>query len=308
MSGFTVRPPWHASPEWLKAEVAAHVGVIRQVDDVHGGMTPGPAAILTSALGERVFVKAVAESESPASYAYYVNEATALRVLPAGLAAPRLRHLVQRDGWIALILSHVPGSPAGPPWTARSIRAALGALSAVTVAPACVPPIVDLLKDLDGWQRLGDHADAWERDNAAHLADAVADWPEWTAGSWVVHQDVRADNVIVAPDGRSATLVDWSFCCSGAGWLDRARLAADVVCAGHADGVEAAHESALRILADLPDRSWRFVAALAGMWRIRSTFPPDPAMPTMRRWQRDRALALRPLLDRWIHQRRVVGG
>jgi hypothetical protein len=30
-------------------------------------------------------------------------------------------------------------------------------------------------------------------------------------------------------------------------------------------------------------------------------------MPTMRRWQRDRALALRPLLDRWIHQRRVVG-
>jgi hypothetical protein len=308
VSGFTVRPRWHAAPDWLKTQVVAHVGVIRQVDDVHGGMTPGPAAVLTSARGERVFVKAVAESESPASYAYYVNEAAALRVLPTGVAAPRLRHVVQRDGWIALILSYVPGRPAGPPWTEHSIRAALGALSDVAVASAGVPPIVGLLRDLDGWRRLGDHADAWERDNAARLADVVADWPEWTAGSWVVHQDVRADNVIVAPDGRSATLVDWSFCCSGADWLDRARLAADVVCTGHVDGVEAAHRSALRIIADLPDRSWRFVAALAGMWRIRSTFPADPAMPTMRRWQRDRALALRPLLDRWIHQLRVVGG
>jgi aminoglycoside phosphotransferase (APT) family kinase protein len=305
LAGFTSRPLWSTTPSWLHATIEARFGDVVSVDDVHGGMSPGPAAMLTAAGGDRLFVKAVAGTVSPPTRAFYLNEVAALRVLPPSVPAPRLLHVIDDGDWIALVLSQVPGTPAGPPWTDLGVDLTSAALSAMPVAPAGVPPIFDLLRDLDGWERLGEHADAWERRHAPWLAAAVADWPNWTAGQWVVHQDVRADNVIVDPVAGRATLVDWSFCCAGADWLDLARLAADVVCTGHADGPAVALAVAERILDGLPDPAWRFVAALAGMWRVRSTRPSDSAMPTMRAWQLDRAMSLRPLLDRWIHQRRL---
>jgi hypothetical protein len=109
----------------------------------------------------------------------------------------------------------------------------------------------------------------------------------------LVHQDIRADNAVVDHVAGRATLVDWSFGCSGAHWLDRARLAADIVCAGHQDGRSVALLSAVGILDSLPQDAARFVAALAGMWRYRSTLPGHPSL---RRWQYERALAVRPLL------------
>ncbi|MFF5077803.1 hypothetical protein ACFY36_12170 [Actinoplanes sp. NPDC000266] len=264
--------------------------------DVHGGMTPGPAAILGLADGREIFVKAVPTSATGSCRAYR-REAVALAAMPAAAPAPALIGSAEVDGWFALIMSRVVGVPAGPPWDDRGARLVAGACAAIgrLPAPAGVPRIAELVTDLDGWDR-AEPLDDWEREHAPRLARMARRWPEWTAGASLVHQDVRADNALIG--AHTATLVDWSFGCAGASWLDGARLAADVVAGGHSGGPGAALRMAEETLRALPEGASRFVAALAGMWRFRSTLPPPAGLPTLRSWQAARARALRPLLER----------
>ncbi|MCY1142995.1 phosphotransferase [Actinoplanes sp. Pm04-4] len=306
--------------------------------DVHGGMSPGPAAILRLGDGRRVFVKAVSREVSEPSHGFYRREVVALAALPAGTPAPDLLASVEVGDWCALVMSVAEGVPAGPPWTDDGVRLVTAACEVIASlrAPSVLPPIGRLLTDLDGWNRLAagnptpprdrdgldrragidvaphergggrwlgggfGRLDEWEREHVGRLAGLAAGWPEWTAGPALVHQDVRADNAIVDVGAEQAVLVDWSFGCAGAPWLDRARLAADVVCAGHRDGPKAALRAATAILGTLPDGAARFVVALAGMWRYRSTLPAPPGHPTLRTWQRERARLIRPLLETLI--------
>lgn len=264
-------------------------------------MSPGPAAILRLEDGRRVFVKAVSRQTSAGSHRAYAREAATLAALPAEAPAPTLFGCADVDGWLALVMSAVAGRPAGPPWMANSVRLVAAACETLAALPApqAVPAISELLTDLDGWHMLAsgdaDRLDEWELRHATALARLAADWRDWTAGEALVHQDIRADNAVVDHVTGRATLVDWSFGCAGANWLDRARLAADIVCTGHQDGPSAALRAAVGILDSLPQGA-RFVAALAGMWRYRSTLPALPGHPSLRRWQYERALTLRPLL------------
>jgi hypothetical protein len=291
------RPPWTAAPAGLREQVELICGsATTSSDNVRGGMSPGPAAILALEDGRRVFVKAVSRHVSAGSHRAYEREAIVLAALPPQTPAPTLLGHAECDGWLALVMTVAAGEPAGPPWTTHAVRLVAAACETVSAlpAPAGVPEIGELLIDLDGWRKLPAMAmDEWEKRHAPALARLADGWQEWTAGETLVHQDVRADNAVVGP---AATLVDWSFGCAGADWLDRARLAADIVCSGHRDGPSAALGAALGILDSLPGEPARFVAALAGMWRYRSTRPALPGLPTLRRWQYERALAIRPLL------------
>ncbi len=57
---FTARAAWSETPEPVRAAVAAALGApIAAHTDLHGGMSPGPAAGLRLADGRQVFVKAV---------------------------------------------------------------------------------------------------------------------------------------------------------------------------------------------------------------------------------------------------------
>ncbi|MEV4351125.1 phosphotransferase, partial [Actinoplanes sp. NPDC049596] len=215
--------------------------------------------------------------------------------------APELVGTAGAEGWFALVMSVAPGTAAGPPWSDDGTRL-VGEACAVAGglrAPDALPRIGELLTDLDGWDRLAG-LDDWEREHVATLAGHAQGWRDWTAGKFLVHQDVRGDNALVDVAAGRATLVDWSFACAGASWLDRARLAADLVAAGHRDGPAAALRAAGEVLSGLPEGASRFVVALAGMWRYRSTLPPLPGLPGLRDWQAARARALRPLLARLI--------
>ncbi|MBM2623512.1 aminoglycoside phosphotransferase family protein [Actinoplanes sp. LDG1-06] len=304
MSGdlFAQRPRWSATPARVRSAVEEVCGARAvKVRDVSGGMSPGPAAILALANGRRVFVKAVSASAGAQSHRFYRREVVALEAMPAAAPTPRLIGSVEVGDWCALVMTVAEGSVAGPPWTADGVRLVEQACEQIAKlrAPTAVPRIGELLTDLDGWRRLRpDQLDAWERDHVKELADLADGWPEWTAGPALVHQDVRADNAVIDIAGGRAVLVDWSFGCAGAAWLDRARLAADIVGTGHHDGPAAALEAARNVLAGLPPGAIRFVAALAGMWRYRSTLPEPPGLPTLRTWQRTRALRVRHLLHR----------
>ncbi|MBL7256911.1 phosphotransferase [Paractinoplanes lichenicola] len=335
---FARRPAWRSVPAEVRLAVEQVLGARMCASrDVSGGMSPGPAAIVELADGRRVFVKAVAASASSESHRFYKQEAVVLAALPRSVPAPRLLGVTEVGDWCALVMTAAEGVPAGPPWTDDGIRLVTAACETLAgiAAPPVLPPIADLLTDLDGWHRLlTEHPgrlDPWEREHAPALARLSAGWPQWTAGRTLVHQDIRADNAVIDPGpepadipstaaapasaavpglaaivgprestagaGGRVVLVDWSFGCAGADWLDRARLAADIVGSGHHDGPAAALEAARRVLGTLPGGAGRFVAALGGMWRYRSVLPAPPGHPTLRGWQRARAQAVRGLLE-----------
>lgn len=299
---FPARPPWRTAPAGLREAVEQRVGsAVGVAHDVHGGMTPGPAAVLALENGTRVFAKAVSRSVSAGSHRLYRQEAAVLSVLPAGAPAARLVAAVEAGDWIALVTEVAPGQVAGPPWTTPAVEAVAGACALVAgfPAPPGLPPVSEYLSGLDGWAALASEPRGltpWEAGHAGRLAAATAGWPDWTGGRHLTHLDIRCDNAVIDPPAAGAVLVDWSSGCAGARWLDRALLAADVVGAGHSGGPEVARRQALGLLADQPPEAARFVIALAGMWRRSSAQPAHPGMPTHRGWQRARATALRPLL------------
>ena len=304
VGAFTARPSWVAAPQSLRRGVCEALGS-DEVDsvDVHGGMSPGPAAVLSLADGRRVFVKAVSAAVGAGSHELYGWEAVALEAMSLGVPAPELLAVVLDGDWLALVTSWVPGATAGPPWTSAAFASVLDACDRVAEhrAPAAVPPVIDRLPDLDGWAKLATASDGivdeWDSRHARRLAELVEGWRDWTAGPWLSHHDVRCDNAIIDSHTGRATLVDWSYASAGPSWLDRALLSADVMGSGHEHGVVMALNDAMSALASAPDAASRFVIGLAGMWRCNSTLPPHPGLPTHRAWQSARAAALRPLVS-----------
>ena len=76
VTGFTRRLPWASLDVTVRAvveeTVLASVGsAIQDARDVHGGMSPGPAAVLTTADGQQVFVKITSSELNERSYELY---------------------------------------------------------------------------------------------------------------------------------------------------------------------------------------------------------------------------------------------
>ena len=278
--------------------------------DLHGGMSPGPAARLSLGDGRRVFVKGGSAIVSSRSHRLHVREAEVLAGLAPTVPAARLLAVVRTGEWIVLATTWVDGSSTGALWTEPSIRSVAEACAQVAAhpAPASTSPCADRYDGLDGWASLaagepsadvglGRAPDAWETRHAERFAEFATGWRDWISGDSLVHHDVRGDNAVIDRRTGAATLVDWAFGGHGAPWLDRAWLATDIVAAGHIGGPARAVDEAMRLLATVPIEASRFVVAVAGMWRFNATLPPHPGMSTHRRWQLDRARALRPLLD-----------
>lgn len=301
---FTPRAPWADTPPPVRAAVERSLGSpITGHTDLHGGMSPGPAAGLRLADGRRVFVKAVSARVRAHNHAMILQESAILDALPPTVPAPRRLATVEHGPWVAMATTWAPGA-ATTAWTDTSIAAVARACRTASAhrAPALLPPVAERIFHFDGWSRLAatDTGDDWEKAYAGPAATMVAGWQRWTAGDALVHRDIRLDNTAV---GEQAILLDWAYASSGAPWIDLAQLAADVVATGHAGGEQAATDRAARLLATLPPDASRFVVGLAGMWTIRAAMAPETVMPTIAAWRRARAVALRPLLSRLIDAR-----
>jgi aminoglycoside phosphotransferase (APT) family kinase protein len=320
VTGFTPRLPWTSLDVTVRAAVEEAVlasagSAIQDARDVHGGMSPGPAAVLTTTDGQQVFVKITSSELNQRSYQLYADEIAAYRALDhLTLPMPELLSVVEHGSWIGLVLTVAGGVVPGPPWDAAAVDDVARTCRQVGAvqAPDSLPRVLERLPDLDGWEALasgsGVPPDEWHAVHARPCADLVQGWRSWTAGRALAHNDLRSDNVLRA-EGRGVTLVDWNFASAAAPWLDQAQLAADVMASGvsrsltrpaaETEGATSADalDVALGLLAGLPEDAGRFVVALAGMLRRNSTLPAHPALPTMRSWQAARADRLQPLVE-----------
>jgi Ser/Thr protein kinase RdoA (MazF antagonist) len=208
------------------------------------------------------------------------------------------------DGeWVVLVLTDVEGVHPRTPWVEPEIDAAVTALRELAVALTPAPPI-DLPTAADnlaggfaGWDQVAADPPAdlepWVAERLPDLRSSAArGLTALSTGETLMHCDIRADNILVRPDGRMV-IVDWPWGCVGPAWLDTVLLAMNVIVhGGNAD----------RVIADLDSQVVTDVmAGITGMFRHMCRLPPPPGIPTVRafqRWQSDTLLPwLRPRLS-----------
>jgi hypothetical protein len=107
----------------------------------------------------------------------------------------------------------------------------------------------------------------------------------------LTHCDIRADNLLVRPDGR-IVIIDWPWGSTGPAWLDTVLLAVNVIVhGGDAD----------RVLSGVQPRPANAViAGLTGYFLHQGRLPDPPGLPTVRAFQRAQGDALLP----WLRARR----
>jgi len=296
---------WRDVPSQVRAAVERMLGSpVVQATSQAGGFSPGTADRVVTAAGGRAFVKAVGTVLNTRSVEMARAEARITAALPANAPAPRLLGSYDDGEWVVLVLEDIDGRHPRTPWEEDELDAAVTALArlaeALTPSPvADVPSAADrLAEDFAGWANIAaDPPDDLDRWAAAHIDElrAAADrgLAAIAAGNTLTHCDIRADNLLVRPDG-GIVFVDWPWGCIGPAWLDRVLLALNVIVHG-GDGD--------RLLAGIdPQHAADVIAGFTGFFVHVGRLPPPPGIPTVRAFQRAQAAALIP----WLRERRRI--
>ncbi len=294
------RIEWSAIAPDVRASIEALLGApVVEARNQAGGFSPGLAARCLLGDGRRAFVKAVSPDQNPVAATIHRLEADIAHRLPADLPVPRFLGFVDDGHWVALLFDEVAGVQPDEPWTDAQLGAVLTALQRFgeQVTPSPVPGL-ETVEDryaavFDGWRRLaggdGDPSSYGPDVVAAvdRLADVEVGWAEAAAGDTLLHTDLRADNLLLTPDGR-VVLVDWPWACTGAAFLDLVLLLPSVGLGGGPDPSAVITRYGLFTDVD-PDALLAVVTALAGFFVRQSLDPAPPGLPTVRAFQRAQA-------------------
>ncbi|MBY8873878.1 phosphotransferase [Micromonospora sp. PLK6-60] len=308
MSGTTrTRIGWTDLPASVRDAVEAILGDrVVAARSQPGGFSPGTADRVRTARGGRAFVKAVSPAQNDRSPAMHRAEGRIAAVLPPAAPTPRLLGSHDDGDWIALVFADVEGRHPVTPWDAGELAAVLSTLetmaTALTPAPAEVSATATeaLAVDFAGWRRITADPpadlDPWARARLPQLCAAADRGLAALAGDTLCHLDVRADNLLLGPDG-TVTVVDWPWACRGPAWLDTLLTVLNVqVYGGHdPDALLAARP--LTATVDPADLTGA-LAGLTGFFLDGARQPPPPGIPTVRAFQRLQGDALLPWLAR----------
>jgi aminoglycoside phosphotransferase (APT) family kinase protein len=277
-----------------------------------GGFSPGAAARLVLADGQRVFAKAVGPDPNPDSADFYRAEARIAARMPARAPVPRLLATFEHDGWVLLVFEDVDGAMPAQPWEPgeldRVLEALAGLADALTPAPPGVgaPTIAQRVgPEFRGWRTLaaasrdGDELaglDPWARRHLPALAALEAGWERAAAGDSLVHLDLRADNLLLTAD--RVYVVDWPWACTAQPWVDLLGMLPSVAMQGGPPPEQVFNAHPVTKAAD-PEAATAVIAALAGYFVRQSRQPPPPGIPTVREFQR----AQGQVALSWLRQR-----
>ena len=237
------RVSWAELPSQIQSWAAGVLGsAVTGAVTQEGGFSPGAASRLELADGRRAFIKAVSVQANPVSPGLHRQEAAVTAALPAGVNAPRLLGQYDDGEWVALLLSDVAGRSPAQPWTRpnwlRCWTRWPGMHERCTPSPvAALPTVAEYhASSLHGWRDLAAgepspaQLDDWSRRNLDRLAGLEAQWPAAAAGDTLLHNDVRADNMLIT--GAEVIFVDWPARVYRRGLVRRGRVRAECDHAG----------------------------------------------------------------------------
>jgi aminoglycoside phosphotransferase (APT) family kinase protein len=255
------------------------------------GFSPGLAARLRLADGNRVFIKAVSEAANPDTPGIHRREARILAGLPASVPAPRLLWTYDEAGWVALCMEDIDGRHPSEPWTKHDLDLVIATVTRMARDLTPSPIDVDMsaadgfVREINGWQaalRSGEERlDSWCLLHLERLADLESRAPAAAAGETLLHFDVRADNLLIA--GEKVYVLDWPWARTGAWWIDLVAMAPSVAMQGGPDpseftrriGVSAVPKEALDAV----------ICTIAGYFVVHALDPAPPGIPTVRAFQ-----------------------
>ncbi|MET8833001.1 phosphotransferase [Micromonospora sp. NPDC004540] len=298
---------WTDLPGHIRAAVEEILGDrVVAAESQDGGFSPGTADRVRTAGGGRAFVKAVSPAQNDRSPTLHRAEARIAAALPPAAPAPRLLGSHDDGDWIALVFTDVEGRHPVTPWDTGELAAVLSTLEALagvlTPAPAAVVTTAteQLGQDFGGWRRIAADPpadlDPWARGRLPELCAATDRGLAALAGETLCHLDVRADNLLIGPDG-GVTVVDWPWACRGPAWLDSLLVLVNVQVHGGHDPEALLAARPLTAEVDHADVTG-VLAGFTGFFLDGARQPPPPGIPTVRAFQRLQGDALLPWLAR----------
>ena len=307
-----VRRAWTEIPAGLRARIEADLGApVAEAATQPGGFSPGVAARLRLADGRRAFVKAVGTTPNPDSPDFHRREARIAALLPEHAPVPRLLTAYDSHDWVALVFEDIDGHLPAQPWRPDELDRVLAAMT--DLAETLTPSTVDVPAYADrhsgtftGWRTiaadaaLADRIDDWPRRNLDALAELEATWEPLSAGTTLLHADLRADNILLTDD--RVVFVDWPWACTGAPWLDLMAMLPSVALHGGPDPEKTFTGHPLGAAAP-PEAVTAVLAAVAGFFVGQGVQPPPPGLPTLREFQLAQG---RVALD-WLRTRTGTG-
>jgi aminoglycoside phosphotransferase (APT) family kinase protein len=308
------RVPYQSLPDDLRAEIDDRCGSpVVAAESQPGGFSPGVAARLRFADGRRIFVKAVHPAANTQAPDLHRREAQVVAAMPADTPVPRLCWTIDRgpDGWVVLAFDDVDGRQPAVPWRTNELDRVMTAVEALAARLTPSPIAADWLGEAGdlvresgrGWSDAAadpatmDRLDPWTRRHVRTLMTLEADVESAARGRTLLHQDLRADNVLLTQD--AVMVVDWPHARMGAPWVDLLWFAPSVAMQGGP-----APEVLLRRFppaagAD-PEAIDVVIAAIAGFFTLGSLLPDPPGLPTLRAFQAAQGAIART----WLGQRR----
>jgi aminoglycoside phosphotransferase (APT) family kinase protein len=293
---FTPRLPWADVPPFVVDGVQQLLGAkIVRVEALVGGFSPGAAVRAYLDDNSTVFIKTVGTSLNPMSVELYRREAQYTARLPETFPAPRLVGVFDQDDWIALIFDDVAGPMPSEPWRTDELTLVLDGVDAIAIAgspsPFEAPSFSEQIGASSSWEgfrqitaedRLIEGLDPWTADYLDQLVALESGWREATAGTTLMHGDIRRDNMLIA--GERVMFVDWASCSIGAPWLDLALFLPSVTVGG---GPQPATIWATRRVARTAseDQLCTLVTAILGYLTLSAMSPAPANMPTVRAYQ-----------------------
>lgn len=294
-----LRLDWSEVPERVRVAVESRLGSpVVSAASQSAGFSPGVAARLRLADGRRVFAKAVGPEPNASAPAVHRREARITAALPEEAPVPRLlfSHDEGEGGWVVLFFEDVEGRNPAVPWREGELDETLFALAALAefLTPSPLDPRAAVGRAEEWsvvggryWERLAHERPAdLDARSARHLGEFAAleaNAPSAVAGDTLLHLDLRADNLLLTPEGRVVVL-DWPHARVGAAWVDPVFFAP---CAAMQGGPEP--EALLarypRALGAEPEALTAVVAAVAGFFTWEGLRPAPPGLPTLRRFQ-----------------------
>ncbi|PRB13420.1 aminoglycoside phosphotransferase family protein [Microbacterium sp. MYb62] len=296
-----LRPDWSALPLLLRRRIIDAIGGRFLADTpAQSGFSASYAGVVTTSKGS-AFVKACARDWHEDSLHFLRAEMQVLAMLPPPLA-PTVISAVDEAAGAALLLEPIDGHHPGDPWSLEDLHAiaeTLRILSTTTAPPGLVSAADGMVPGFTRWaeistdERLLSGLPEALRDRMPDLMIIERDFRDAVSGDVLVHDDVRADNILI-DDGR-AHLLDWPHARRGAAWIDLPCLLPSIEAAG---GPSCEEAWAVFEEHDAPPQA-ELLPVISGfasfLWYWQGQ-PEIPQLPGLRAFQRAQAI---PAL-RWL--------
>lgn len=311
------RLAWADLPRPVRRRIAELAGAeVVSEASATSGFSPGYASVLELADGTDVFVKAVSPEQNAGSPALARAEIEVAGALPAGVRAPELLWHDDDGTWVVSGFDAIEGRPPEVPWTPQELTRVLAAVAdlaeAGTPSPSGLPHVGERLAGvLGGWDRLADDGAAidravalvgvhgpWLREHLDTLHEWAATAPDAVTGRTLLHNDLRADNVMLGNDD-TVWFIDWPHAArDGARWFDLLAMLPSVAMQGGGDPAEIfwSHPNARDADRDAVRAA---LAAVAGFFVEAAVRPAPLGLSNLRPFQAAQGIAALEWLARW---------